>query len=141
MIPTVEISVDKAVIELAYEGSTTEIEVKKACVEVKGAGTKGATGEAGEGYVESQVSWDYFKDAGEATKDDDLFPTLITKADYFGVTGSTRVINRNAGNNLIIDSIVDTYDFNGSHYVWTTPYLGGADLLANRPGTPSVVIT
>ncbi len=105
------------------------------------AGTKGSKGDTGEGYIESQVSWDYFKDAGEATKDDDLFPTLITKADYFGVTGATRAINRNSGNNLIIDSIVDTYDFNNSHYVWTTPYLGGSDLLANRPDTPSVAIT
>jgi len=128
------LTIETEVNSIVFEIDNTELILSE-------SGTKGQTGEAGEGYIESQVSWDYFKDAGEATKDDDLFPTLITKADYFGVTGAIRAINRNAGNNLIIDSIVDTYDFNGSHYVWTTPYLGGTDLLANRPGTPSVVIT
>jgi len=101
----------------------------------------GVKGKDGTGKTESQLSWDYFKDAGEVTKDDNLFPTLIEKGDYAGVTNATRVINRNISNDLIIDSVVDTYDFNGSNYVWTTPYLGGLDLLANRPGTPSVVIT
>lgn len=128
------LTLETEVSSLIFEVSETELILSE-------SGTKGQTGATGEGYIESQVSWDYFKDAGEATKDDDLFPELITKADYFGVTGATRVINRNVGNNLIIDSIVDTYDFNSSNYIWTTPYLGGTDLLANRAGTPSVVIT
>ena len=110
-------------------------------VTISEVGTQGVKGDTGEGYTESQVSWGYFKDAGETTKDDNLFPNVITKADYSGVTNAVRNINRNISNNLIMDSVVDTYDFNGSNYVWTTPYLGGTDLLANRPGIPSVVIT
>ena len=82
-----------------------------------------------------------FERAGIASKDNNLFPTLVTKLDFDGMTNGTSVINRNIGSTLIIDSVVDTFDYAGEHYVWTTPYLGGTDLLANRKGTPSVVIT
>ena len=110
-------------------------------VTISEVGTQGIKGDTGQGFDISQVSWGLFKDAGITSRDDDLFPTAETRGDYEGVTNASRAINRNAGNNLIIDSIVDTYDYDGLNYVWTTPYLGGLDLLANRPGTPSVVIT
>tara|TARA_R110002074_G_scaffold3292_2_gene17676 strand:+ start:1173 stop:2081 length:909 start_codon:yes stop_codon:yes gene_type:complete len=82
-----------------------------------------------------------FERAGIYSKDNNLFPTLVTKLDFDGMTNGTSVINRNIGSTLIIDSAVDTFDYAGEHYVWTTPYLGGTNLLANRKGTPSVVIT
>jgi len=110
-------------------------------VEVRAFGVQGVRGIAGQGGDRAQTSYYLFERAGEMEKDDNLFPTLIVKGDYEGVTNATRVINRNVDNNLIVDSVVDTYDFDDSRFVWTTPYLGGTDLLANRPSTPSVVVT
>ena len=92
-------------------------------------------------YDEGQRSFALFERAGLSSKDDDLFPTLINKIDYEGVTLATRAINRNAGNNLIIDSIVDTYTFEGSIYEWTQTWLDVGDLLANRPGDTALIIT
>ena len=130
-----------ATFTLTSNTSTVTFEIKKVSMVLSSSGTKGATGAPGQGVEVSEASYGLFERAGIASKDDNLFPNLITKSDYNGITGATQVINRNISNNLIIDSIVDTYDYSSLHYVWTTPYLGGADLLANRPGTPSVVIT
>jgi hypothetical protein len=135
------ISEKVATLTIESESTKLSLAVNKTNLTISQAGAQGQAGVPGQGVEVSEASYGLFERAGIASKDDDLFPNLITKSDYNGLTGATQVINRNISNNLIIDSIVDTYDYLALHYVWTTPYLGGTDLLANRKGTPSVVIT
>lgn len=136
IVPVLSLSADNAALEVEIGNQRFDMVVESSVLEIGGTGPRGSEGL---GTEPSEVSWQLFERAGIASKDDDIFPTLITKSVYEGVTNGTRVISRT--DNVIINSVVDEYDYASQHYTWTTPYLGGTDLLKNRPGTPSVVVS